>query len=204
MKTAKTILCLILICMMLFTHACPVKAAPISNEAWEYITSSDLYSNGIYAVTKIHEHEDFIYTVPGTRAQHVAGATLTIGYSTAYSWTKESSKNFGCSASVSAGTTTGLSEVVVLTADYMFSATISGEYGLTESETCSIETSISYSLGENMAPGVYCIAMIFPGKTVTKSIIGKNLLGRENALWSEIIEYAPESDESYYTLWPCF
>ncbi len=204
MKIHKTILCLIIVIIMLLSCALPVTAASAEyeNKYNEYLISSDKYPDGIFAVTTVFYHDDIVYEVPGTRAKHVNGTTLTITAGTEYSYTEEATASFGCADSISSGATIGVSEFVVATADSSFTSTITNDVGLTQSETFSFKSSVSYTLDSGMKPGIYCIAVVFPGKTVTKEIVGINAFGRKITLWDQTVEYGPQANESYYTLWP--
>ncbi len=204
MKIAKTTTCVIMVIIMLFAFVLPVTAASTEyeNEYNDYIISSHTYPDGIFAVTTVFYHDNIVYEVPGTRAKHVSGATLTISLSTEYSYTEGATASFGCANSISSGATIGVSDFVVATADTSFTSTITGDVGLTQAETCSIKAGLSYTLESDMDPGIYCIAVVFPGKTVTKKIVGINAIGRKFTLWDQTVEYGPQASESYYTLWP--
>lgn len=203
-KWEKRVLSGLLMLVIVLSCVSPASAAASSadfeKEYVEFVTSTLDYPNGIHAITTVYTHTDYQFAVPGTRAELVPGAELTIMVNQTTSETVTASQNFGYSDTTGLESSLGVSYGFEATTNTAFSTTITQEVGLAYSETCSVQTGVSYTLGSDMEPGIYYIALVFPGKTVTKEIVGIDKRGFESILWNETVDYAPRANYSYFTL----
>lgn len=171
-----------------------VYASLITEMAEREIGADATYTRGIYALMTTLFYQDDRYPVRSTQAEHREGVTTTLTVTSTVETSSEASGSLGCSASAEVGV--GLSEV----ADVTLSGTLAAEVGVAFSVSYSLGTSVSYTLDDDIEPGLYRIAIVFPRRTVNKSLYGINTQGIQSTLWSETVTYAPRENDAYWTV----
>ena len=80
------------VCVFVLSCDSPANAAiPKGVTAERMIYSDTYYPNGIYAVMTTYDRADVRIPIASTQAEHVAGATLTIGVETSVTKTAQAS-----------------------------------------------------------------------------------------------------------------
>lgn len=191
------------VCVLVLSCASPANAAiPMGATAERMIYNDAYYPNGIYAIMTTYDREDVRIPITSTQAEHVAGATLTIGVETSVTKTSQASASLGCSFSQSVGASIGVSfaELLEASADVSFTTTLSTELGVAYEESVTVSSTVSYTLGENADPGYYRITTVFPSKRVFKTVEGTHVGTGRQVIWTDVVECAPRVEMAYYTL----
>lgn len=116
----------------------------------------------------------------GTQTQHKKG------YSTTISVEKSKSKSLAISESITGQFSTPFES-------------LSAELGLSQEETQTVSVGVSYTISASKDTGLYRITTVFPCKKESVKVYQNN--NNSTALvYSNNISYAPQSNDSYYTL----
>ncbi|MEG1771941.1 MAG: hypothetical protein RR352_01450 [Clostridia bacterium] len=111
-----------------------------------------------------------------TQAKHTKGIQTTIGVNTSYTRT----------LTASASVTVGGGVFVEL----------SGSLGVSDSQSCTVEHSVSYTLPATTASGKYRITTVFP----CSGLVLEKWTAEGARDWIYVITYAPDVGDSYYKL----
>lgn len=162
--------------LMLFALTIPASAAAGTKT---YVIDSSSQHSVIAKMTTSYVASK-IYPITASQALHTKGIATTIGVATSVTTT--------CTASDS---------LTVQYSDAFIS--LSRQLGVSYSQSCTVSTSVSYSIPATTASGRYRIETVYPALRVQEVVTRTTSAGTETLL-NKTITYAPETNSQYYRL----